>query len=112
MSEIVTLTQQEDIAVITLDNPPVNSLSFEVRDALKHKLDQVRQDATYKALVIIGAGRMFSSGADISEFNQSPPPDTPNLPRIIDDLENSLKPVVAAIHGVAAGGGGAVGCVM
>ena len=105
MSEIVTLTQQEDIAVITLDNPPVNSLSFEVRDALKHKLDQVRQDATYKALVIIGAGRMFSSGADISEFNQSPPPDTPNLPRIIDDLENSLKPVVAAIHGVAAGGG-------
>jgi 3-hydroxyacyl-CoA dehydrogenase len=105
VSEIVTLTQQEDIAVITLDNPPVNSLSFEVRDALKHKLDQVRQDATYKALVIIGAGRMFSSGADISEFNQSPPPDTPNLPRIIDDLENSLKPVVAAIHGVAAGGG-------
>ena len=105
MSEIVTLTQQEDIAVITLDNPPVNSLSFEVRDALKHKLDQVRQDATYKALVIIGAGRMFSSGADISEFNQSPPPDTPNLPRVIDDLENSLKPVVAAIHGVAAGGG-------
>jgi len=105
VSEIVTLTQQEDIAVITLDNPPVNSLSFEVRDALKHKLDQVRQDATYKALVIIGAGRMFSSGADISEFNQSPPPDTPNLPRVIDDLENSLKPVVAAIHGVAAGGG-------
>ena len=105
MSEIVTLTQQEDIAVITLDNPPVNSLSFEVRDALKHKLDQVRQDATYKALVIIGAGRMFSSGADISEFNQSPPPDTPNLSRVIDDLENSLKPVVAAIHGVAAGGG-------
>ena len=105
MSEIVTLTQQEDIAVITLDNPPVNSLSFEVRDALKHKLDQVRQDATYKALVIIGAGRMFSSGADISEFNQSPSPDTPNLPRVIDDLENSLKPVVAAIHGVAAGGG-------
>ncbi len=105
MSETVTLTHQEDIAVITLDNPPVNSLSFEVRDALKQKLDHVRQDATCEALVIIGAGRMFSSGADIGEFNQSPPPDTPNLPRVIDDLENSLKPVVAAIHGVAAGGG-------
>ncbi|HIE94212.1 MAG TPA: enoyl-CoA hydratase/isomerase family protein [Acidobacteria bacterium] len=62
-------------------------------------------DDAVDALVVTGAGKMFSGGADIREFGQSPPPGTPHLPTVIDAIEASEKPVVAAIHGFALGGG-------
>ena len=105
MREADTLETRDHVAVVTIDNPPVNGLSFAVRTELARQLETARQNDTVSAIVITGAGRMFSSGADIREFGQPAPPDTPHLPGVIDDLENSAKPVVAAIHGVAAGGG-------
>ena len=105
MSDAVLLEKRDGIAVLSLNNPPVNGLSFAVRAGLAAQLDAVAADDSLVALVITGAGRMFSSGADISEFGTAPPPGTPHLPSVIDGIERSPKPVVAAIHGVAAGGG-------
>ena len=105
MSEVVSLKKQGDVAVVSLENPPVNGLSFAVRAELAGQLATASQDDTVGAIVITGRDRMFSSGADIREFSRPVPPDIPPLPHVIDDIENSSKPVVAAIHGVAAGGG-------
>ena len=105
MSEVVSLKKQGDVAVVSLENPPVNGLSFAVRAELARQLATASQDDTVGAIVITGRDRMFSSGADIREFSRPVPPDIPPLPHVIDDIENSSKPVVAAIHGVAAGGG-------
>ena len=105
MSEPVTFEQRDNIGVITLSNPPVNGLSFAVRVGLARQIETANQDDRIQAIVITGAGRMFCAGADIREFGQTPPPDTPHLPNLITQLEDSQKPVVAAIHGVAAGGG-------
>ena len=112
MSDAVLLEKRDGIAILSLNNPPVNGLSFAVRAGLAEQLDAAAADDSVKALVITGAGRMFSSGADISEFGKEPPPGTPHLPSVIDGIESSPKPVVAAIHGVAAGGGFevALGC--
>jgi len=93
------------VAVVALLNPPVNGLGSAVRAGLKAALDDLLSDSSVAGIVIIGDGRMFSAGADIREFGNTPPPDVPNLPELIDRLEESSKPVVAAIHGVAAGGG-------
>lgn len=105
MSEVVSLKKQGDVAVVSLENPPVNGLSFAVRAELAGQLATASQDDTVGAIVITGRDRMFSSGADIREFSRPVPTDIPPLPHVIDDIENSSKPVVAAIHGVAAGGG-------
>ena len=93
------------IAVVRLDNPPVNGLGAAVRAGLEAAFNDLLADSDVSAIVIAGAGRMFSAGADIKEFGKTPPTNVPNLPELIDWLEASIKPVVAAIHGVAAGGG-------
>lgn len=105
MADLISLIARDVVGIITLDNPPVNGLNAAVRKALAERFDTVLYHPGILACVIIGAGRMFSSGADIKEFGQPTPAGTPALPRLIDTIEKSDKPVVAAIHGVAAGGG-------
>ncbi len=105
MSDAVTLSNREGVAVVTLQNPPVNGLGFAVRAGLQAAFDSAVADDAVRALVITGAGRMFSGGADIREFGQTPPDGTPHLPSLLDAIEAQDKPVVAAMHGVALGGG-------
>ncbi|MEE2635723.1 MAG: 3-hydroxyacyl-CoA dehydrogenase NAD-binding domain-containing protein [Acidobacteriota bacterium] len=112
MSDAVSVSKRDGVAVVTLQNPPVNGLGFSVRAGLDVVLRASLQDDAIDAVVLTGAGRMFSGGADIREFGQPPPPGTPPLPELITTVENASKPVVAAIHGVALGGGCelALGC--
>ena len=91
------------IAVITVDNPPVNALKHEVRVGLSKALQQVRDDASVEGVVVACAGRTFFAGADITEFGK--PPQAPGLGEVIAQLEALPKPVVAALHGTALGGG-------
>ena len=101
----VTLERHGDVALLRLDNPPVNGLSFAMRAALGERVREALADDAIAAMVIAGADRMFCGGADIREFSAPPPPGAASLPAILDEMEASPKPVVAAIHGVAAGGG-------
>ena len=94
-----------DIAVITLDNPPVNGLGLSTRQAIADSVNQANADAKVKAIVVTGAGKAFSGGADIKEFGSPKALQEPNLLSVILMLENSAKPVVAAIHSVCMGGG-------
>jgi len=105
MSGSVDVDHRGGVAILSLNNPPVNGLSFSVRTALAAQLDAALTDEAIQALVVTGTGRMFCGGADIREFSQPTPPETPYLPSVINNIEASAKPVVAAIHGVAAGGG-------
>jgi 3-hydroxyacyl-CoA dehydrogenase len=95
----------DQVRVVFIDNPPVNGLGAAVRTHLMNELERALADDNVEAIVLSGKGRMFSAGADIREFGKEPPPGTPSLPQLIDAVERSTKPVVAAIHGVAAGGG-------
>ena len=108
----VTFTRDANVGIITLNNPPVNGLSFAVRQGLANCVDEAIAADGIKAIVITGAGTMFCAGADIREHGTPIPPGTPHLPRVITQIEDSPRPVVAAIHGVAAGGGleVALGC--
>ncbi|MHB8947640.1 MAG: 3-hydroxyacyl-CoA dehydrogenase NAD-binding domain-containing protein [Rhodoferax sp.] len=94
-----------DIAVITLNNPPVNGLGYATRVALTDGLSKANDDAAVKAIVITGAGKAFSGGADIKEFGSPKALQEPNLHSVILTVENSSKPVIAAIHTVCMGGG-------
>ncbi|MEN9315947.1 MAG: hypothetical protein RIS35_2340 [Pseudomonadota bacterium] len=96
---------QGDVAVITMDNPPVNGLGHGLRTGILEGLRQALADDAVKAIVLTGAGRAFSGGADIREFNTPAASAHPTLHTVIDAIEASTKPVVAAIHSVAMGGG-------
>ncbi len=93
------------VAVITLNNPPVNGLGYATRLAVTDGLAQANSDNAVKAIVITGAGKAFSGGADIKEFGSPKALQQPNLLSVILAVENSAKPVVAAIHTVCMGGG-------
>src|ERR1700674_2086560 len=105
-SIIGTNFQMHDgVAVITLDNPPLNGLNHELRAGLVAGIDQASADAGVKAVIIIGAGRAFSSGADIREFNTPKSAAEPTLGSVIRVVEANAKPVIAAISGICMGGG-------
>src|SRR5436305_799582 len=99
----VDLRREGEIAVITVDNPPVNALKHEVRAGLTEALRQARDDRAVNSVVIACAGRTFFAGADITEFGK--PPQTPSLHDVIAAIEAIPKPVIAALHGTALGGG-------
>ena len=94
-----------NVAVITMNNPPVNGLGFATRLAITDGLSQANADAAVKSIIITGAGKAFSGGADIKEFGSSKALQEPNLLSVILAVENSAKPVVAAMHSVVMGGG-------
>jgi 3-hydroxyacyl-CoA dehydrogenase len=106
----VSLLSDDGIAVISVDNPPVNALSLAVRDGLVRSIDVAENDDNVRAIVVQCAGRTFFAGADIREFDQPARP--PHLPDVVARIEACSKPVVAAIHGTALGGGleVAMGC--
>jgi 3-hydroxyacyl-CoA dehydrogenase len=108
MSDLVQFSKDNDIAIITINNPPVNALAQGVRDGISEAVDQVYKDASVKAAVLIGGGRTFIAGADIKEFGKITSGEqrrgvefVPMLVRI----EDCPKPIVMAIHGTAFGGG-------
>ena len=107
MSDLVQLTKQNDIAVITINNPPVNALSPGVPEGISEALDQIEKDDAVKAAVLIGGGRTFVAGADIKEFGKMTAGKKRGaglLPLLLK-IEDSTKPIIVAIHGTAFGGG-------
>ncbi len=110
MSEVVSLERHDAIAIVTVNNPPVNALSAAVRRGIFESIKTAAADPQVKAVVLTCAGRTFIAGADITEFGK--PPQSPGLGEVIAEIENCPKPVVAAIHGTALGGGleVALGC--
>ena len=108
MSELVQLTQQGDVGIITINNPPVNALGPGVIEGLAQAMRQAEADTRIKAVVVIGAGRTFVAGADIKEFQRvtsGEAPRTEGLLSLLPAIEACPKPVVMAIHGNAFGGG-------
>ncbi|MBZ9806671.1 MULTISPECIES: 3-hydroxyacyl-CoA dehydrogenase NAD-binding domain-containing protein [unclassified Mesorhizobium] len=103
MSNFVSISRDGDVAIVTIDNPPVNALSFHVRAPLMQALTFLRDDQSVAAIVIACAGRTFIAGADITEFGK--PVQQPELRAIVAALETIVKPTIAAIHGTALGGG-------
>ncbi|RDU97040.1 3-hydroxyacyl-CoA dehydrogenase NAD-binding domain-containing protein [Trinickia dinghuensis] len=100
---VVSRTLHGNVLVVTIDHAPVNALSVDVRRGLVDAIDAAEADAAAAAVLIVGAGRNFIAGADIREFGK--PPLSPLLPAVCNRIEACSKPVVAAIHGAALGGG-------
>lgn len=103
LTDMADLTLEDGIAVITIDNPPVNALSQGVRQGIKDGVEQCLNDDAVTAIVLICAGRTFIAGADITEFGGAPK--EPGLHETLERMENADKPIIAAIHGTALGGG-------
>jgi 3-hydroxyacyl-CoA dehydrogenase len=103
MTSPISTARHHDILVVTSNNPPVNALGAAVRQGLVAAIEQAEGDDSIKAVVIRCEGQTFFAGADITEFGK--PPVMPWLPEVVDRIENCSKPVVAAIHGTALGGG-------
>ncbi|WP_323122633.1 3-hydroxyacyl-CoA dehydrogenase NAD-binding domain-containing protein [Burkholderia alba] len=100
---MVTRERRDKVLVVTIDHPPVNALSADVRRGLLDALDAAAAEPSIAALLIVGAGRNFIAGADIREFGKPPLP--PSLPDVCRRIEDSAKPVVVALHGAVLGGG-------
>src|SRR6202021_3863274 len=114
MTDLVQLTSDNGIALITINNPPVNALRPGGPEGISEALDKIAQDDSVKATVLIGGGRTFVAGADIKEFGKmtSGKPRGAGLLPLLLKIEDSKKPVIVAIHGTAFGGGleGAMAC--
>ena len=103
INDVTKLEVKDNIAILTLNSPPVNALSAPVREGLDKGIRQAIKDSRVDAIILICTGRTFIAGADISEFGKEPK--GPSLFEVQDELENSPKPIIAAIHGTALGGG-------
>ncbi|QHP73944.1 3-hydroxyacyl-CoA dehydrogenase [Bradyrhizobium sp. LCT2] len=103
MSEVVKLERHDEVGIVTVNSPPVNALSAAVRGGILECIKAAVADPAIKGIVLTCAGRTFIAGADITEFGK--PPKSPALNDVLSEIENSPKPVVAAIHGTALGGG-------
>ena len=103
MSDVTSLSVEDGVGVITIDSPPVNALGHKVRAAIGEGFRRFSADEAVKAMVLICAGRTFCAGADIAEFGK--PPQSPTLPELLEEMDKGTKPIVAAIHGTALGGG-------
>src|SRR5262249_1585237 len=103
INDVTDLSRDGEIAILTLNSPPVNALSAHVRDGLALGFRAAFADDAVKAIVLVCDGRTFIAGADISEFGK--PPKGANLLEAMTEMENSPKPTIAAIHGTALGGG-------
>jgi len=103
MSDVVQFEKRGPIGVISVDNPPVNALGQAVRQGLIDAHAKALADADVQAIVLIGKGRTFVAGADISEFGK--PPKAPSFTDVIERYDASPKAIVAALHGTALGGG-------
>ncbi|MFP5469452.1 MAG: enoyl-CoA hydratase/isomerase family protein, partial [Alphaproteobacteria bacterium] len=104
INQVTDLDVRDGIAVLTLNSPPVNALSGPVRDGLHKGVKQAIDDPAVKAVVLVCAGRTFIAGADITELGSGGPQGA-SLTDVQNMMETSPKPVVAAIHGTALGGG-------
>src|SRR4029453_5052006 len=108
MNKAVSVNVDQGVALIRIDNPPVNALSPEVIDGLDAALDQATRDSSVRAIVIMGAGRTFIAGADIKGLEQlawGSDSGAPEMHELLQKIEDSPKPVVMAMHGTALGGG-------
>ena len=103
MTSPISTRKHGDVLIVTSNNPPVNALGIAVREGLVKAIEQADADESVKAVVIRCDGQTFFAGADITEFGK--PMMLPMLPQVVDIIENCTKPVVAAIHGTALGGG-------
>jgi 3-hydroxyacyl-CoA dehydrogenase len=103
INDVVSLDKRGEIAVITIDSPPVNALSQPVRAGMAEAVQQAVADASVKGIVLACGGRTFIAGADITEFGK--PPREPGLHGVLETMENASKPIVAACHGTSLGGG-------
>src|SRR6188508_3790132 len=109
---VIRYKVDKGIASLAMNNPPLNALSHELRSGIVNALDRALADAKVRAVILIGNERAFSSGADIKEFSGSAFYAEPFLPAVVDAVEASPKPVIAAIGGACMGGGleVALGC--
>src|SRR5438876_290504 len=103
LTDPVSLRRDGNVAIITIDNPPVNALKHAVRKGIQDCVIAARDDAAIEAIILTGAGRTFVAGADITEFSK--PPQAPSLIDVIATLDEVKKPTIAAVHGTPLGGG-------
>jgi 3-hydroxyacyl-CoA dehydrogenase len=101
----ISIQRHGDVLIVLANNPPVNALGHAVRKGLVEAIDEAEQDDGVKAVVIACEGQTFFAGADVSEFGTPKAFEAPMLPNVVDRIETCAKPVVAAIHGTALGGG-------
>src|SRR5690606_40816569 len=100
---LVSITRDDDIAIVTVNNPPVNALGQQLREELWNAVGRLDDDPLIRGVVLTCAGRTFIAGADVNEFDKMPVP--PHLPDLVARIENARLPWLAAIHGAALGGG-------